>query len=224
VLAKMRADTLTTLLTELFNQYKLPVPKMVPDIVIGGPKFGEPGSPTDPKDDLYKQHQFVKFLVKATGTCLSNVTLQIDYNELARAASGGHRCDFASFYVFANGIQLTSTSNKNYADLNNDMSQPQGGLRYNSFKINDQLAKQILAVSKQIKIEIQCAYPADKPGYEGKIGACHTDAPCVTVLDSKNNIIVKPFIPYKGKVDALSKPSQKVLLCTLDECGKLVQQ
>lgn len=175
----------------------------------------------------YDADQFTKirFIIEpdlGENQCLFNLKININYD-----IDAGHNCNAALFEVTANGIRITTQAggdcNMNNAGGRNTLdpigfkdNTKVGGFRYNTLILKDKATvDKIIAASgdkKEISIRLRCLTPAGEDRGWGA-GKCHTDVPHVSVYDSDNRAIVKPFFPNVAEGE----------ICVLDKCGKLLR-
>lgn len=219
-LATERGKTIQKILQDLLGQLKAGnfianIPKITP--TVGKQKYTYDKNKDNPKDSKYLEDQYVKFIIKVKSSCIANVTITVAYDyEAARKSS--HSCDEAQFQIYANGVLLTSTDGKPYADLNNgELNPPFGGFRKSVFYITDAIAKDILKKDPNQIVLMSVCLPSPR-GYDKKPGTCHDEVPHVWIQDKTGGYIVSPFFPSDTQ-----KGQKNKILCVLDKCGKLIK-
>jgi hypothetical protein len=224
VLSSYRYNTIQTYLKKVFDDMVAAgeiasVPEFVKsEILIGGPDWKSTDSADDPK---FKEHQYLKAIIKLKPRdpgplteCLTDLLIGYDYDEVVRK-NNSHYCDWGRFEVDANGIKLNRLDGKPYASVNNyeyseidtnqtqnqqeyigtdDVNKGQYNFRYNRFKIDGELAKQIVSKDPTGDITITTKgiagpkHPALWPNKKNISSVVHVDAARVTITNSKGEI------------------------------------
>jgi hypothetical protein len=109
---------------------------------------------------------------------LLGMAIKVAYSDSLGPCPGGHVCDAAKFYFYANGNTFLGL-----VDLNN--LQTGGGDRQSTFTISEQTLQSILAASPgatQLDLQLVCATPPDED-YGWGFGGCHDTVPWVEVIN-----------------------------------------
>lgn len=175
------------------------------------------------KDHLdYKKWQYVSFNVVVFGkneikNCDDWFYIIIDYKKewcTLENKSLCHKCDFALFFVWANGVPLIDNFGSKYINLNNfslDTSSS-GGSRSVKLVISDSLRNEIIKKdSTKIIITYNCAIPE-----------CHSEPIHITIFNSKDEILL-PGTFFSNQGNKLTKKGNPVKLIELNKCGEVIQ-
>lgn len=224
-LAKRRGKTIKLILTnyfqELVNNGELPVMPNIPDAktIIGKTPRG-----FDKNDPRYRQEQFIKFQIIASGeetsVCLVGLEIMFNYvhkedtNELLVGCRGGHKCDEAVFDVYLNKTKIGT------ADLNNDSCE--GG--------EDCNRQSILTVTPEMVTEIVNGEDFKKNQklvlwYQCIVPNCHANIPEI-YIDNKDGQRLFPNSTFKSpcvSTGAKRGDMDPKYLMTLDGCGNTIQ-
>jgi len=110
--------------------------------------------------------------------CFKDAKIQVNYT------GTGHKCNFAVYEIYVNGVKLKRTTGQDYASLNNngdfDDAEKKGDKRYNTFIIDKITAVSFVNKDNLVKyqgnlqIDAVCVLknPKNAKGWNGK-GGCH---------------------------------------------------
>jgi hypothetical protein len=110
--------------------------------------------------------------------CFKDAKIQVNYT------GQGHKCNFAVYEIFVNGVKIKRTTGQDYASLNNngdfDDAEKKGEHRFNTFVIDKITAtsfvnkESLFKYKGNLQIDAVCILknPSLKAGWGGK-GGCH---------------------------------------------------
>jgi hypothetical protein len=221
-LSKMRGD----IVKKYLDGKKLPNFTFTKrDMGVQGPEFikKDPENPKkyfdNPRDKKYIPYQYVKLKIYASKekipdeSCLVDLEIYVEYDRekfLKQFPNANeHKCDFAQFTLYANGIPIKNQTNNTYfIDLNNDED---GGNRKNKLVITSEDAKKILAINKEILISVYCAITSTL--------GCHSDPLLISVKNNQNQGLYGPtFITLGERL----QHRQGRNIMRLDSCGNVI--
>lgn len=144
-----------------FGSYPILLNKAVCPISYGGGKAPLPNE--DPIDPFH----------------LIGMSIDVRYSSLSGPCNGGHSCNAAKFYLYANNILLGLVNLNNGGD---------GGDRNTSFTLTDEFAEAIDDGTGILKLQLVCATPPDEDLGWG-MGQCHSSVPWVYIVNGKDQLI-----------------------------------
>lgn len=221
-LAELRGQTITKILQDFFNGLvqKGELPQM-PKIPPFKTKIGKTSKGFDINDQRYKDEQFIRFSVIATGQetteCLVGLKIIFVYfNEpstdpLLKGCRGGHNCDDAIFDVYLNKTKI------GVANLNNKGCEGNTCDKRSEIIVTPEMVNQIVN-SEEFKKDQQLTlwYSAVKTP-----GNPHSSIPEIYIVDKKgerlfpNNTFKSPCVATGAQKGDLGPWA----LMTLDGCG-----
>jgi hypothetical protein len=129
--------------------------------------------------------------------CFKDAKIQVNYT------GTGHKCNFAVYEIFVNGVKLKRTTGQDYASLNNkgdfDNAEKKGEHRFNTFIIDKITAtsfvnkESLYAYKGNLQIDAVCVLknPKNAAGWNGG-GGCH-DGVGEVICDVKGVTFVTIF-------------------------------
>jgi hypothetical protein len=207
---------------------KLPqnVSIILKDLGAQGPEWNVPENASKEEikslasEDRYTRWQYVSFNIltsaeKEEEFCDLGFYIIVDYKkEWCKPdvdESRCHKCNEAIFYMWANGIQLTTSRGDSTINLNNFSGNEKSGPSVEvKLFVSEEQKKRILSKNpNEISITFGCA-----------LSKCHSDPAHVTIINTNGDVLLEPtFITTKRALTYTEKP---VELLKLNKCGEVI--
>ena len=195
------------------------------DLGAQGPEWTPPPKATETEikalasDERYTRWQYVSFNILTTGEkedefCELGFYIIVDYKKEWCTQSNKsicHNCDYAMFYMWANGVPLNTEKGDSVVNLNNRTGYGKSGPSVEvKVYVSEEQKKEILSKNpNEITITMGCA-----------LEECHSDAAHVTIINTNGDVLLEPTFITTGK--RLKKIEPPVDLLKLDKCGKVI--
>jgi len=165
-----------------------------------------------------------EFTPEETKECLNGASISIGY-----IPDGSHTCDYALFYVYANGVEIgVANLNNGDGDVSGRLSNSvysknrksdgkKGGKRSVEFVLNDKQITEIAQKSKNGRVSLSIkGFSADwyRKNYNDSQGNTHSDTPTVVIkLNGEVKYNKKPQV----KMNRVPNPTETIIF-TFNPC------
>jgi len=213
---------------EKYLKGKLPqnVKIVLKDLGAQGPDWNPPENSTTDQikalasQDRYTRWQYVSFNIltsaeKEEEFCDLGFYIIVDYKkEWCKPdvdESRCHKCNEAVFYMWANGIQLTTEKGDSSINLNNGTGKETSGPSVEvKLFVSEEQKKNILSKNPdEISLTFGCA-----------LTKCHSDPAHITIINTNGDVLLEPTFITAGK--SLKNTEQPVELLKLNKCGQVI--
>jgi hypothetical protein len=213
---------------EKYLKGKLPqnVTIVLKDLGAQGPEWNPPENSTTDQikalasQDSYTRWQYVSFNIltsaeKEQEFCDLGFYVIVDYKkEWCKPdvdESRCHKCNDAVFYMWANGIQLTTEKGDSSINLNNRTGKEKSGPSVEvKLFVSEEQKKNILSKNPdEISLTFGCA-----------LTKCHSDPAHITIINTNGDVLLEPTFITAGK--SLKNTEQPVELLKLNKCGQVI--
>jgi hypothetical protein len=213
---------------ENYLKGKLPqnVNIILKDLGAQGPEWNPPPKATESQikalasDERYTRWQYVSFNIltsaeKEQEFCDLGFYVIVDYKkEWCKPdvdESRCHKCNEAVFYMWANGIQLTTEKGDSSINLNNGTGKEKSGPSVEvKLFVSEEQKKNILSKNpEEISLTFGCA-----------LTKCHSDPVHITIINTNGDVLLEPTFITAGK--RLKNTEQPVELLKLNKCGQVI--
>jgi len=213
---------------EKYLKGKLPqnVTIILKDLGAQGPEWSPPKNATIEQikalasQDSYTRWQYVSFNIltsaeKEEEFCNLGFYIIVDYKkEWCRPdvdETRCHKCNEAVFYMWANGVQLTTEKGDSTINLNNRIGKEKSGpsVEVKLFVSEEQKQNILSKNPDEISITFGCA-----------LSECHTDPAHITIINTNGDVLLEPTFISAGK--KLKNTETPIELIKLNKCGEVI--
>jgi hypothetical protein len=196
------------------------------DLGAQGPEWNPPKDATKEEikslasEDRYTRWQYVSFNIltsaeKEEEFCDLGFYIIVDYKKEwcvpGVDENRCHKCDEAVFYMWANGVQLTTEKGDSVINLNNRIGKEKSGpsKEVKLFVSEEQKKNILLKNPTEISITFGCA-----------LSECHSDPAHITIINTNGDVLLKPTFITTGK--KLKNTEKPIELLKLNKCGEVI--